>query len=100
MILDCIFESHHERILHESIGSKSKVQIKTVIKVSSTYNKEGLSFLYPTRGERMKKEESESDEIYAELFDNEIEINNRGKIVAIDLDDREIACISRTLLGP
>ncbi len=79
IILDCIFSNHHERNLRESNPLKSTVQIKTVIKGGSNYKKEGLSILYPTRGDRMREEELQSDKIYAEIFDYETENKNKGK---------------------
>lgn len=90
MILDCIFENHYQRIIHESVGSKSNVEIKTIIKGASIYRKDGYSFLYPTRGQRLKEEELQSDKVYSQLFDDEMEAKNKGKIVAIDFDTKQI----------
>ena len=90
MILDCIFENHHERILFESLNSKSKVQIQTIMKGEPTHKKENLSILYPTRGERKKEEELQADNIYADLFDSDMEMKHQGKIAAIDFDNKKI----------
>lgn len=90
MILDSIFENHYERIKRETIQGKSTVRLKTVIKKEATRREEWFSILYPTRGESKKEEELSGDEIYAKLFSDDTEKENKGKIVAIDIDESKI----------
>jgi hypothetical protein len=45
--------------------------------------------VYSTRGERLNYEKKEGDRIY-NIFKEELETNDKGKIVAIDIDAKEI----------
>jgi len=54
MILDCIFENHHERIRRETIQGKSTVRLKTILKNDTSREEQWLSIVYPTRGQSLK----------------------------------------------
>jgi len=87
-ILDCIFENHHERIKRETTPGISRVNLKTVMRKATQYEEQSLSLIYPTRGETKREEESIGDEVYKEIFNESLERENKGKIVAIDIDNK------------
>ncbi len=61
-----------------------------VLKTNSKFRNDTYSFRYPTRGGRLNQDELESDKIYHEEFTAANEANHKGKIVAIDIDDKKI----------
>jgi hypothetical protein len=90
-ILESIFKQHHIRVQYEKTGGKENA-IKVDFFLRKNDNRpsqEEQRLTYPSRGDRMKSEKVEGDKIY-NLFREQLEKHDRGKIVAIDIDSKKI----------
>ena len=90
-IFEAIFEQHQTRVDYEAKGSNQyAIKINLLLRETDPRpNKEDLRVLYPNRGNRLNQEKLESDNIYA-IFKEELEKNDKGKIVAFDIDEEKI----------
>jgi hypothetical protein len=87
-----IFALHKERIGYEKSGSVQNAPITIHYYLSPsdpTPNEEDRQFIYPTRGEILNQLRNEGNTVYS-TFKEELEKSNRGKIVAIDMDEKKI----------
>lgn len=90
-ILEHIYVQHRTRNAYERAGGKEgKLQVNLFLKGTDSHPVDGdLQLSYPTRGNRTTKEKGEGDRMY-NMFKDELEKYDRGKIVAIDIDTKEI----------
>jgi hypothetical protein len=90
-ILEHMIKQHRIRTDYESKGGgKQKVNTIFIFRGDEERpTKDDLYILYPNRGERLKRERTEAENIY-NIFKERLEIEDKGKIVAIDLDSKKI----------
>lgn len=91
MLTDVMLRVHRARAKHEANGkSGDKVNISIIRRQKDpSPNSQGLTVMFPNRGKRLEMEKQESHTIYSKLMKNK-EQQNLGKIVAIDLDAKQI----------
>lgn len=90
-IMQLFLKQHHRRVDHEAKGGgREIIDYELYVKKGQTDDSmRGLTLWYPTRGKRLSYEKKEGDQILDELLDS-LSVKDRGKIVAIDIDAREI----------
>lgn len=86
-----MFESHKDRIAYEKGGSvqSAPITIRAYTKAIDPKPVGDLKFTYPARGATDEGFRKQSESIFADLKE-ELERNHKGKIVAIDIDEKSI----------
>jgi hypothetical protein len=82
---------HKERVGYEKRGSVQKAPLRVYLypKPNDPKPNEEVEFMYPSRGAISEALRKEGDMVYA-LFSDDLENNHRGKIVAIDIDEKKL----------
>jgi hypothetical protein len=91
-IIELIFNCHKTRTNYEAKGSISGAEVHVSIfrkRDQERPNKEDLEIRYPRRGEHLKMIREEANLVYA-AFKDELEEKHKGKIIAVDIDAKEI----------
>jgi hypothetical protein len=91
-ILESIFKQHHIRRQYEARGGQENaIKVDLFLRRNDKHpsQEEDLHLFYPTRGDRRKSELSEGEKVYA-IFKEQLEKDDKGKIVAIDIDEKRI----------
>jgi hypothetical protein len=90
-ILESIFKQHHIRTEYEAKGGQDgAIKVDLFMRRNDERpSQEDLQLMYPNRGDRMKSEKVEGDSVY-NLFKQQLEKHDEGKIVAIDIDAKRI----------
>ena len=80
--------NHHSRINYEQKApATQKIDLNGIIKKNiSPPSPTKAVFIYPNRKERVLAEEEEYERVYAQ-FKDLLEVTDKGKIVAIDIDN-------------
>jgi hypothetical protein len=87
-----MIKQHHTRTDFESKGGGKQNGISTILFFRGDEKrptKDDLNIFYPNRGERLKWERTEADNIH-NIFKEKLEMEDKGKIVAIDMDSKKI----------
>ncbi|RJQ26194.1 hypothetical protein C4565_07260 [Candidatus Parcubacteria bacterium] len=97
-LADAIMKNHHERAKYEESGGEfGNVNITTVRKPDDPEPPE-LKLMFSKRGETRKKELEEGEQTY-NLFKEELEKTDSGKLVALDLDNKKIIAKDYSIEG-
>lgn len=90
-IIHTIMLQHHRRSDHEKRGGGHEaIEYNLLLKGNQRGSeKNNLQLYYPNRGERLFQEKEEGDKIFNEV-QGELGIEQKGKIIAIDIDSRKI----------
>lgn len=94
-IVKMVLQSHNERMRYEESGTTHAiVKIQRLRRSSDPPMdpNQDLRLTYPTRGDKLKNEIQEGEEVY-NLFKDELELNHNGKMVAIDMDEKKIIAL-------
>lgn len=85
-----MFALHKERVGYEKRGSIQKAPLRIYLypKPNDPGPNEELEFMYPSRGAISEALRKEGDIVYAQ-YSEDLEKNHKGKIVAIDIDEKK-----------